>query len=187
MSKLEERIKKHEKDTLDTISYLRDLQERIDKGVTADDYYGYEPFYKFANFFMNEEYNSYGEVAGWGGFCTNLSSLENFLHCAHHAFIDDGDISWVNSRVHGPIIVMGDYREWEYDNTLDKFVGESHYDDNVGDNTYHSMYSLEHVDEWLEARITHEEEHKATMVRIEELKKRVRARLTAEVDNEPSE
>jgi hypothetical protein len=37
MSKLEERIKKHEKDTLGTISYMRELQERIDKGLRYEE------------------------------------------------------------------------------------------------------------------------------------------------------
>ena len=66
---------------------------------------------------LNSEANPY-EVFAEKDACEALSTAEHALglfNRIRHAFVDDGDICFVNTEAHGPFIVFADHREGFFD------------------------------------------------------------------------
>lgn len=78
-----------------------------------------EQFVELANFILETDINPYSFLPfGWEGSLYTAEGAESLLSIIHHALVDDGELCWINTDIHGPLLAFEDKYETDHINTL---------------------------------------------------------------------
>ena len=122
-----------------------------------------QEFVELAKFILETDINLWQILpSGWEGSLGSAQSTESLLHEIHHALVDDGDICWIDTKVHGPFLEFAD--RWETDH-IHKIVEKRFR------NVLPGEYSIrQYSSEFITTLIKYEEDWKR---RVEALDKRM--------------
>lgn len=69
-------------------------------------------FVELVRFILESEINPWQYLpSGWEGSLYSAQNTESLLNTIHHSLVDDGDICWINTDIHGPFLAFID--KWD--------------------------------------------------------------------------
>jgi hypothetical protein len=104
---------------LDTwINATHTANQNITKLLNSEE----KEFSELVRFILESEINPWQYLpSGWEGSLYSAQNTESLLNTIHHALVDDGDMCWINTDIHGPFLAFID--KWDEEG-IEKLVGK---------------------------------------------------------------
>jgi hypothetical protein len=74
-----------------------------------------QDFVRLVKFILETDINHWQFLpSGWEGSLGSAQDAEGLFHSIHHALVDDGDICWIDTTIHGPYLEFADRWDTDY-------------------------------------------------------------------------